>query len=204
MSMQEYKYYYDGANFYCYPDTTILINKYGIKDENLLNTAERKLTELKAAELVNNPIKGNFDFKHFCDIHKFLFEDIYEWAGQKRQGGFMSKGNTVFAKSEFIESSFDEYYEKLVKDDFLKGLDKDSFCEKLAYCLAEINTIHPFREGNGRTARIYFEQLSENAGYDLDFSMIDKDDLILADVLAYRQNYALSIEILNQAVNPLQ
>jgi Protein involved in cell division len=201
--MQEYKYYYEGASFYCYPDSAILINKYDIKNEDLLNRAERKLTELKAVELVNNPVKGNFDFKHFCDIHKFLFEDIYEWAGQKRKGGFMSKGSTVFAKSEFIESSFNEYYERLVKDNFLKSLDKDAFCKSLAYYMSEINKIHPFREGNGRTSKIYFEQLAENAGYDLDFSMIDKDELILADVLSYRGNYALSIEILNQAVTPL-
>ncbi|MDR0914637.1 MAG: Fic family protein, partial [Oscillospiraceae bacterium] len=172
--MQEYSYYYEGANFYRYPNTTVLINKFGIKDDDKLNEVERKLTQVKAVELINHPIKGKFDFKHFCKIHKFLFEDVYEWAGKERQGGFMSKGGTVFARSEFIESMFSEYYEKLEKDNFLKGLSKERFCEKLAYYMAEVNTIHPFREGNGRTTKIYFEQLSEQAGFDLDFSTIDK------------------------------
>ena len=202
--MQEYSYYYEGANFYCYPDCDILINKFGIKDDQKLNEIERKLTATKAVELINNPIKGKFDFKHFCKIHKFLFEDIYEWAGKERQGGFMSKGNAVFVRSEYIENMFNEYYEKIEKDNFLKGLSKENFCEKLAYYMAEVNTIHPFREGNGRTIRLYFEQLSENAGYDLDFSSIDKDELILADVLAYQRNYALLIEILNGIVSVIE
>ena len=199
--MQEYKYYYEGAKFYCYPDCDVLINKFGIKDNTKLEEIEGAITLAKNANYKKNPIKGNFDFKHFCRIHKFLFEDIYEWAGKERQGGFMSKGKTVFVRSEYIVNAFKEYYEKIKKDNFLKDLDKEKFCEKLAFYMSEVNTIHPFREGNGRTTKLYFNQLANKAGYDIEFSKADKDDLILSDILAYNSNYSLSIEILNSIVS---
>ena len=196
--MQEYEYYYEGANFYCYPEANVLINKLHLKDGGKLDQTERKINLLKLIEFNKNPIRGNFNFTHFCDIHHYLFCDLYEWAGHPRKGGFMSKGNTLFANSDFIESLFADYYEKLEKENFLKGLDKTIFCERLAYFMGEVNTIHPFREGNGRTTRLYFAQLAENAGYKLLFSKVDKDELLLADVLAYQRNYLLLIDILNQ------
>ena len=203
-NMQEYEYYYEGAKFYCYPDTNVLINKFHIKDDAELDEIERGITYTKTAVYMQNPISGKFDFEHFCAIHRFLFEDIYEWAGKIRTGGFMSKGGTVFAKSDFIEGLFSEYYEKLEKENFLIGLDKERFCERLAYFMAEVNTIHPFREGNGRTTKLYFDQLAQKAGYKIKFSLVDKDELILADVLAYQLKYDLSIEILNKIVMPLE
>jgi len=202
--MQEYSYYYEGANFYCYPDSNVLINKFGIKDNDKLEEIEGAITLAKNAGYKKNPIKGNFNFEHFCKIHKFLFEEIYEWAGKGRKGGFMTKGKTVFVRSEYIENEFNEYYEKIKKDKFLKGLNKESFCEKLAVYMAEVNTVHPFREGNGRTARLYFNQLANEAGYDIEFSKTDKDELILSDILAYDGNYVLSIEILNNIVSPIE
>ena len=196
--MQEYEYYYEGANFYCYPDTNILINKFHIKDGVELDKMERRITSLKGIELGNKPYENKFDFAHLCAVHYYLFCDIYEWAGQARKGGFMSKGSTIFANSDFIESRFNDYYEKLQNENFLKGLTKPEFCERLAAYMSEVNSIHPFREGNGRTARIYFTQLAENVGYKLLFNKMDKDELLLADVLAYHNNYRLLIDILNQ------
>lgn len=196
--MQDYKYYYEGAIFYCYPDTNILINKFHIKDEAELDKIESRISSLKAIELRNKICENKFDFKHFCAIHHYLFCDIYEWAGQARKGGFMSKGNTIFANSDFIESLFNDFYEKLQSENFLKGLGKQDFCERLAVYMGGVNYIHPFREGNGRTSRLYFAQLAENARYKLLFNKIDKDELLLADVLAYQGNYRLLIDILNQ------
>ena len=202
--MQEYEYHYEGAKFYCYPDTNVLINKFHIKNDEELDEIERGITFTKTAVYMQNPIDGKFDFEHFGAIHHFLFEDIYEWAGKQRTDGFMSKGGTVFARSEFIESMFADYYEKSEKENFLKGLDKETFCERLAFFMAEVNTIHPFREGNGRTARLYFGQLANKAGYKVKFSLVDEDELILADALAYQRNYKLAIDILNQIVTPLR
>jgi len=196
--MQKYEYYYEGAEFYCYPDTNVLINKFHIKNDVELDKVDRQISALKAVELGINHINGKFDFVHICEIHRYLFGDIYEWAGQARKGGFMSKGGSIFTNSDFIESNFNDYYEKLIKENYLKNLDKSIFCERLSYFMGEVNSIHPFRDGNGRTARLYFSQLAANAGYKLLFNKIDKDELLLADVLAYQGNYRLLTEILNQ------
>ena len=201
--MQKYEYYYEGAAFYCYPDTDVLINKFHIKNSEDLDRVEKRISSLKAVELTNHPVSGCFDFSHLCAIHRYLFSDIYEWAGQPRKGGFMSKGGSIFSNSDYIESNFMDYFEKLQDKNYLKGLELNSFCKELAFCMSEVNSIHPFREGNGRTARIYFSQLVENAGYKLRFNKIDKEDLLLADVLAYRGNHQLLIEILNQIVSPI-
>jgi len=199
--MQEYEYHYEGAEFYCYPKTQILINKLGIHNEKKLSEIEQAITFPKWVAYKNNPIKGNFDFNHFCQIHHYLFAELYEWAGKPRLGGFMSIGRTKFIDSEYIKSSFDDIYEKLQKDNFFKNLPKEEFCEKMAYFMADINKVHPFRDGNGRTMKLYFSQLAQNSGYDLEFSLASKDDLILADVLAYNGNYQLLIEILNKIVS---
>ena len=204
MHMQEYSYYYEGARFYCYPDCDVLINKFGLKDEKKLDEIERAITFAKSADYKRNPIKGVFDFKHYCKIHKFLFEDIYEWAGKEREGGFMSKGNTVFTKSEYIEFAFGEYYKEIKKDKCLKGLDKETFCEKLAYYMSEVNTIHPFREGNGRTQRLYFRYLCRKAGYNLEFHGIHKNVLINADIAAFNREYEPLIKVLDKVASKSQ
>ena len=201
--MQEYEYNYEGAEFYCYPGTGILINKFGIREYEKLDEIEKKITGLKLLEFQENPIAPTFDFDYFCRIHQFLFVELYEWAGKPRKEGFMTKGSSIFARADFIESLFSDYYEKLRKENYLKNLDKSAFCERLAYFMGEVNAIHPFREGNGRTARLYFSQLAENAGYKLLFNKIDKDELLLADVLAYQGNYQLLIGVLNQITMPM-
>ena len=95
--MQEYKYYYSGAEFYCYPDTKTLINKFGIKNDEDLEVVERKITALKALEFEENPIEGKFDLAHICKIHKYLFGDIFEWAGQIRGGDICLRETLCFS-----------------------------------------------------------------------------------------------------------
>lgn len=77
--MDNYKYSYERTSDYCYKDTDVLINKLNIKDEKALNETERKLVYIRQGELHKKPIKGNLDFEHLKNIHKFLFQDLYRW-----------------------------------------------------------------------------------------------------------------------------
>ena len=85
---------------------------------------------------------------------------------------------------QFIESQFDDLYRKLKKENFLADItDKEEMSGRLAYYLGEINMIHPFREGNGRTQRIYIEQLCWNNGrFEIDFTDVSKEEMIAASV----------------------
>ena len=194
----EYEYNYQKHNdFYCYPGTTVLINKFDIRDKEALSTAERQITALKIAKLEASPVKGSFDLKHIKSIHKFIFGDIYDWAGQIRRGDFLIKGSSIFCRAMFIESMAADIYTKLKADNFLRGFEKADFINKLAYYMGEINALHPFREGNGRTQRLYFKQLCSKAGYDLEFNKTQKETLVKADIAAFNRDYSLLIKILD-------
>ena len=197
----EYDYNYQKHDdFYCYPGTSVLINKFDIRDREALNTAERQITALKIAKLEESPVKGNFDLKHIKSIHKFIFGDIYDWAGQIRRGDFLIKGDSIFCRAMFIENMSADIHTKLKADNFLCGLEKADFINKLAYYMGEINALHPFREGNGRTQRLYFKQLCSKAGYNLEFNKTRKETLVKADIGAFNRDYSLLIKILDDMV----
>ena len=198
--MQEYDYYYEGADFYCYPDTKILINKFDIKDSKVLTEIERKITATKTLEFENNPVDGDFSLEYLCNIHYFLFCDLYDWAGKIRVGDFMFKGDSMFFRACYIEQGFNDFYNKLYKENFLKELCKNKFCERLAYFMGELNALHPFREGNGRVCRLYFKQLAKKAGYNIEFSHTTTEELLNADIQAFNRKYEPLISILEKTV----
>ena len=176
-------YSIEAATADCYDGTTCLINKFGIKDDKLLSFVESQITFAKGSELENNPIKGNFDFEHYKSIHKYLFDEIYDWAGQIRKVNISKKG-TKFAKADEIEQLADACFSRLKSKNYFKAQKFDEFIENITdfYCVT--NMLHPFREGNGRTQRIFISQLIRNAGYDIDFLDINTDDLMTATIQA--------------------
>ena len=150
---------YEAVNsIYCYPDSDVLVNKLNIHDNKKLATVERKLVLLKLYTLRQNKNISNFDIHHFLSIHKFLFEDIYPFAGKIRSED-IAKGSFRFAKWEYIEDELRKLLDKLSKDN-LKNLSKEEMAKKLAYYMSELNVLHPFREGNGRTIREFIRQLA--------------------------------------------
>lgn len=150
---------YEAVNsIYCYPNSDVLVNKLNIHDNKKLATVERKLVLLKLYTLRQNKNIGNFDIYHFLSIHKFLFEDIYPFAGKIRSED-IAKGSFRFAKWEYIEDELRKLLDKLSKDN-LKNLSKEEMAKKLAYYMSELNVLHPFREGNGRTIREFIRQLA--------------------------------------------
>ena len=161
---------------YCYPDTDVLINKLDIRDLDKLHIFERKLTMLR---LLEKPINGKFDFKHLQAIHAYIFQDVYGWAGKVRTVD-IAKGN-MFCNVRFISSQADVIFSGLKEEHYLAGLDEDMFIKRLAYYFSEINALHPFREGNGRSTRLWLDLiLKTELNKVVDWNKINKTDYLLA------------------------
>ncbi len=174
-------YCIDSASDNCYEGTLCLINKFGIKNEKKLSEIEADITLLKMTTLEQNPIKGNFDFKHYRAIHKFLFEDIYDWAGKIRTIDISKKG-TNFAPANQINDMANACFNRLKSLNCFIDLPFNDFVENIVDFYCTTNILHPFREGNGRTQRIFVSQLIRNAGYDINFSKVDTDKLMIATI----------------------
>lgn len=175
---------YDADETYCYPGTVVLRNKAEITDANELDTYEGELSTLRSIEILENPIAGQFDLAHLQRIHLALFQDVYEWAGKIRTVD-ISRSNSRFANVRFIESAANELFNQLARENWLKGLDAGHLSKRLAHYLSEINALHPFREGNGRAQRIFISHLSQAAGYQLDYSDLEQEQIYKAMELAF-------------------
>lgn len=172
---------------YCYPNSRVLKNKFGIRDLDGLHEAERRLTKYRAEELLNSPINGRFDFEHLRKIHRYLFQDIYDWAGEVRKVD-IAKGD-LFCRCFAIEAEAKRIFGELKNEKYLEGLSVGEFAKRLAYYLAEINALHPFREGNGRTQREFIRQLAYQNNYFLSYAGITADEMIEASVASLRLDY---------------
>ena len=173
---------------YCYPNSRVLKNKFDIHVLNKLHDAERRLSKYRAEELLNSPIKGRFDFAHLKAIHAYLFQDIYDWAGEVRTVD-IAKGN-LFCRCFAIESEATRIFTELKQDKYLENLPAGLFAKRLAYYLAELNALHPFREGNGRTQREFIRQLAYQNNYFVSYSGISQDEMIEASKASFNLNYA--------------
>lgn len=171
---------YEARNsIYCYKNSDVLINKLDIKDNKKLEEFERKIVLAKLYELRQNNQIGNFDIEHFVGIHKFLFEDIYPFAGLFRTEN-IAKGNFSFAEWEYIEDELKKLLNQLKEEKYLQNLDRNTFIKRLSYYMAELNVLHPFREGNGRTIREFIRQLAYKNGYVLNLKNINPKDMLHA------------------------
>lgn len=174
-------YSIDPISANCYPGTTILINKFDIQDEEKLNEIEGVLSSARYAEWLSAPQSATFDFDHYKAVHRFLFSDLYDWAGEVRTVNISKKG-TQFTPAEIIEHQAELIFKRLKKRNYFKGLSHGEFVEEIVdfYCIT--NALHPFREGNGRTQRAFLTQLIRNAGYDISFADMDTELLMIATI----------------------
>lgn len=176
-------YAVDSLHDGCYLGTTILINKLDIQNQADLDAVEGTIVPAKAALWETNPLVESFDFAHYCAIHRFLFEDLYEWAGKPRTVDISKKG-TQFCPVAQISSSAKAVFSRLAEQRYFMGLDKAHFISAIIDFYERTNELHPFREGNGRTQRVFLSQLACHAGYALDFGRVDPDDLMIATIQA--------------------
>ena len=192
----KYEVYTTTQSLYCYPDTNILKNKLNIKDFELLKKAEEEITAVKQLELLQNPIRGNFTKTHLLSIHKFIFEDIYPFAGKMRKEQ-ISKADTMFYPPNLIDRELNKVFAQIKDKNMLKEKDEDKIFDNLAYVMAELNIIHPFREGNGRTIREFIRLMAKKSGYDLNWGNATKNEILEASILSV-DDYKVLIDVLRK------
>lgn len=158
---------------YCYPGTDVLVNAFDIRDEDKLKELETVYALYRLSELQLKKAEDPSGLKVFLDIHRCLLQDVYPFAGKLREE-MTSKGSSTFAHPKHLAAQLKQLFDELAGEGYLKGLSKDMFIQRLAHYLAELNALHPFREGNGRAIREFARQLALNAGYRLDWAKIEE------------------------------
>lgn len=186
---------------YCYPNSDVLKNKLNITDARKLFIAESKFTTLRLKDLQKHPIEGNFDYKHLKAIHEYIFQDIYEWAGEERTVE-IGKGN-IFCLTrcipEYANSVFSKYFQQCyaAKNDF--GLFIKVFSENYG----DLNALHPFREGNGRVQREFARELCLKCGYNFSLIGHTHEEMLSASILSFEKFDNSQFEdIFSKAVSP--
>ncbi len=189
-------------NKYCYPDSDVLKNKLNITDKNKLFEAEKELTAIRLRELQETPIKGKFDFKHLKAIHKYIFQDIYDWAGKERTVE-IGKGN-LFCTTSCIQSYAVSVFNKYYSQCFSSKDNYDDFIRVFADNYGDLNALHPFREGNGRTQREFARIICMECGYDFNLSFTTHSEMLEASKLSFdKADSSGFIKIFSRAVTPL-
>jgi cell filamentation protein len=163
---------------YLDPVSGILRNRLGINDPERLREAEAGLTFAALADLGTRVLPGRYDLAHLCAFHREIFGDIYPWAGQIRTVNIAK--SQMFCLTQHISAYAADLFTALDREHHLRGLPRDRFVERVTHYLAEVNALHPFREGNGRTQRAFFGQLGREAGWPIDWSGLDPDRNIAA------------------------
>lgn len=162
---------YQHTSMYCYPGTDVLINLFDVQDEEKLKELEKVYTLFRLSELQLQKPADPVDVEAFLAIHRYLLQDVYPFAGELRQE-MISKGSSSFAHPKHIEAHLMKIFEELKAENYLKDLPRNQLVSRLAYFLSELNALHPFREGNGRSIREFARQLLLNAGYRLDWEKV--------------------------------
>ena len=173
----KYDVYSTSGSIYCYVDTNVLRNRFGIRDLEELKRVEADITTIRQLDLLSQPVTGRFTQNHLCNIHRYIFGDIYSFAGHYRQES-IAKGQTIFENPNDIKRKLKVLLDLLKEEQYLKEVKDSEFIARLAYYFAELNFLHPFREGNGRATREFVRQLLLVNGYDVDWSAVSIDELL--------------------------
>lgn len=190
---------------YLYPNGT-LRNNLGITDAAKLRAAEYRITETKMRMLEERPLRpgpNGYDMEYFQRVHNYLTRDIYPWAGNLRSVD-MVKGGTLFVLAEDLKETGNRFFKELQQENGFKGLQKSEFVDRFSRFYADLNALHPFREGNGRSTRMLLSAIAKDAGYSLDQTRIDNDKGAWNEASRKSATYDLTgiTEIFSEAIRP--
>lgn len=183
----------------CYEGTSVLINKFDIRDGNQLDIIEQGITgALIAKASIEIPFE-DVDFNFYKMLHRYIFSDLYEWAGGVRTVN-MSKKGTNFCPYDEIEEQGNRIFNRLNKSNYFKNLSFEEFIEEFTQLYCGLNYLHPFREGNGRVQRLFLSMLVSNYGKKIDFSKIDKDLFMIATIKSVSGDTFMLKDILREKI----
>ena len=169
---------------YCYPGTTVLRNRAGLTDGAALDAFELDMTTQRASEALPS---GRLGVQHYMAIHRHLFGDVYPWAG-KRRTVRISKDGSAFAYPENIDREMTRLFSWMHERHHLRGLSAADFARDAAHFLAQLNAIHPFREGNGRTSLAFLALLAARAGHPLWLERLEPDEMLRAAIESFHKD----------------
>ena len=128
------------------------------------------------------------DLVELQEIHKRLFSKIYDWAGELRTVNIRKGSEEYFLDYIYLKNGAKFVFEKLSKENHLQGLKREEFIKRLAYFYEQLNFIHPFREGNGRAQRIFWQVIVNKAGYKINWSKVVGEELDSASLIGRTEN----------------
>ncbi len=174
-----------------YPNTATFVNLLGITNLKKLKVKEADFTAIRSIELLHKTdlIPQTFDFSHLKAIHRYLFQDLYAWAGKPRSYD-MKKGGDQFTPAKQLPKYESEVFSRSIKLSHCSERPSISTTAiSLASCLGIINVYHPFPEGNGRTQRIFISLLSNMFRYSLDWSNAHPWEIVETAKKVHERNY---------------
>jgi len=178
---------------YVYPGTQVLRNKFGLQDPKALDLMERWLTTQRRLE---GCPEGQFDAAHLKAIHRHIFQDLFDWAGEFRRIE-IAKGGNQFQFHRFVSTGLANIHDRLMAADMLVGRSRADFAEAASSIIGDLNYVHPFRDGNGRTQIEYLRQLAWQAGLRFRIDAIEPEAWIEASKRAHMADYRpFAVEIL--------
>ncbi len=189
---------------YTLEDGQTLKNKLGATSSTELDRLETPFVAIRLTEIAMGAgPRGDFDLQHLKALHHHIFQDVFEWAGHSRDEHIrLSDGVTAhqptlrkmegrdFAIGPQIPARLNRVLTTLAAEDHWRGLDRDAFALKAGELLAELNSVHPFREGNGRTQRAFMAALGEQAGHQMRFYVVSRERMYQASVAAHENGDA--------------
>jgi len=186
---------------YVYPETNVLRNLWDIRDREQLARVEADSNSQRLVELAFNPSSGRFAPAHLHEIHRCIFQDVFEWAGKFRTVNISRSDQYYFEFWDRIEPAPFDTFGRLTKERQLAGLAPPAFCSRAGFFLGEINAVHPFRDGNGRTQRKFIRQLAVRNGFPLNWQGVKREQMGAASKLSFQKgdNTALA-ELIQSAI----
>jgi cell filamentation protein len=171
---------------YVYPGTSVLKNLRDLRDAEDLARFEANMAVRRGVELEAGELTGRLDVAHLQAIHRYLFQDVYPWAGEFRTVNISRSGQYPFAFAEQIVNCLQKLAADLAREEHLSQLPLEAFCRRGAYYFGELNAIHPFRDGNGRSQREFVRQLAARNGFRVRWSRVDRPQMTAASRLSFQ------------------
>ena len=190
------------SDVYCYPDSSVLKNRLDIHDKEQLLAAEVRLAAIRLYQLQEQPVHGNFDLNHLCRIHGHIFQDLYPWAGKIRTVN-IAKTN-MFCLVQHIQTYAHTIFPSYYMDCIRVKDNPERLIHVFTSHYADLNALHPFREGNGRSQREFARELCLKCGYILDLTHTSHEEMLAGSIMSFDKGDNAGLEaVFRKCIRPL-